>query len=555
MRSPSPRNTLAPALTVLLALLLSSFLSPPPTARADTTHASLTVRTDHGWVRGALHHAGGRVFQGIPFAAPPTGELRWRPPRPGERWTGVRDATAAAAPCAQLPLTLLPDGGPVLPGESNRTGSTAEDCLYLNVWTPARTGGRPLPVLVWLHGGGNAFGAGSDYDGSALAARGLVVVTVNYRLGALGFLAHPALSQESGDRASGDYGLMDQQAALRWVRHNIGAFGGDPDRVTLGGQSAGAVDTCAHIASPTAANLFQRAVQQSGSCASQGGPTPLTLSAAEQRGRDFAASVGCAEPATAAGCLRALPTTELLRGAGTGTGSLWLPNTGPRILPRPPHQAWAEGRVNAVPTLNGTTHDEYRYFTALYVDLLGGGPLTAASYATSVGLQYGGRAPAVLATYPASAYPSPNLAYSAVNTDQRFACPARADSRLYSTRAPVYAYEFHDAQAPPFIPAPHTPQGAFHASELAYLFPLDSLRLTPAQQRLSATMTAYWARFAATGDPHAPGLPAWPRHTTEAEGDRVQVLAPDRVAPTTGFATDHHCGFWLPSPASRGAGR
>ncbi|MDC0770872.1 carboxylesterase/lipase family protein [Streptomyces sp. HD] len=553
MRSPSLRNALSRATTVLLALLLSFLTAPPSTARAAAAHDSLVVRTDRGWVRGAAHRDGGRVFQGIPFAAPPTGRSRWRPPRPAERWSGVRDATAPARPCPQLPLTLLPDGGPVLPGESNRTGSTTEDCLYLNVWTPARTIGRPLPVLVWLHGGGNAYGAGSDYDGSALAARGVVVVTVNYRLGALGFLAHPALSSESRDHASGDYGLMDQQAALRWVRHNIGAFGGDRHRVTLGGQSAGSADTCAHIASPTAKGLFQQAIQQSGSCASDGGLTPLTLGAAERKGSNFAASLGCADPTTAAPCLRALPTTELLRGAGTGAASLWGPNTEPRVLPRPPHQAWAEGRVNAVPTLNGNTHDEYRYFTALYVDLPGGGPLTTASYAALIELQHGSRAAAVLATYPASAYPSPNLAYSAVNTDQRFACPARSDSRLHGARAPVYAYEFHDPQAPPFIPAPHTPQGAFHASELAYLFPMDSLRLTPAQQRLSATMTAYWARFAATGDPNAPGAPAWPRYT--AEGDRIQVLAPDRVGPTTGFATDHHCAFWLPSSAPRGAVR
>ncbi|MFI7413051.1 carboxylesterase/lipase family protein [Streptomyces sp. NPDC049627] len=556
MRPPSLRTTLTRAMTVLVLLLLSSPATPVPSAaaRADAAHGSLTVRTDHGWVHGAVHRDGGRVFRGIPFAAPPTGPLRWRPPRPAGRWSGVRDATAPAGPCPQLPLTLLPDGGPVLPGESNRTGSTTEDCLYLNVWTPARTGGRPLPVLVWLHGGGNAYGAGSDYDGAALAARGLVVVTVNYRLGALGFLAHPALSAESGDHASGDYGLMDQQAALRWVGRNIGAFGGDRDRVTLGGQSAGSVDTCAHIASPTAKGLFQRAIQQSGSCASDGALTPLTLGAAEQKGRAFAASAGCADPTTAATCLRALTTTELLRATGTGTASLWGPNTGPRVLPRPPRTAWAEGRVNAVPTLSGTTHDEYRYFTALYVDLLGGGPLTPDSYATLIRLQHGSRAPMVLDTYPAAAYPSPNLAYSAVNTDQRFACPARADSLLYGTRAPVYAYEFHDPQAPPFIPAPHTPQGAFHASELAYLFPTDALApLTPAQRRLSATMTAYWARFAATGDPNAPGTPPWPRHT--ADRDRIQVLAPDRVAPTTGFAADHHCAFWQPSPVPRGAAR
>ncbi|GGU08375.1 carboxylesterase/lipase family protein [Streptomyces coeruleorubidus] len=553
MRAPSLRHALARAAAAVAALLLSLTV-PPPTAHARSGTDSLVVRTDRGWVRGAAVHDGGRVFQGIPFAAPPTGELRWRPPRPAPQWSGVRDATEPAHPCPQLPLTLLPDRGPVLPGESNRTGSTVEDCLYLNVWTPARTDGRPLPVLVWLHGGSNVYGAGSDYDGAALATRGVVVVTVNYRLGALGFLAHPALSAEGADRASGDYALMDQQAALRWVRRNIGAFGGDRNRVTLGGQSAGSADTCLHIASPTAKGLFHRAIQQSGSCAAGGGLTPLTLDAAERKGSEFAAAVGCTDPPTATACLRTVPVTELIRAIGTGASSSWSPNTGPRVLPRPPHEAWADGRVNAVPTLSGSTHDEYRYFTALHVDLLGGGPLTPASYAALIQLQHGNRAAAVLGTYPASAYPSPNLAYSAVGTDQRFACPARADSRLYGNRVPVYAYEFHDPQAPPFIPAPHTPQGAFHASELAYLFPMDAVSpLTPAQRRLSATMTAYWARFAATGDPNAPGTPPWPRYT--ADEDRIQVLTPDRVGPTTGFAADHHCAFWQPSPGPRGAER
>ncbi|MEU6067549.1 carboxylesterase family protein [Streptomyces sp. NPDC047082] len=540
MRLHSARRTATRAMTALAALLLP--ITAPADVFAVADHDPLVVRTAAGAVRGAVGPEGGRIFQGIPFATPPTGALRWRPPRPPAPWSGIRDATAPGHPCPQPPLTLLPDGGPVLPGESNRTGSTSEDCLFLNVWTPAHTRGRAWPVLVWLHGGGNAYGAGSDYDGSALARHGVVVVTVNYRLGALGFLAHPALSAESSDRASGDYGLMDQQAALRWVRHNIGVFGGDRHRVTLGGQSAGSADTCLNIASPTAKGLFHRAVQQSGSCVSDTALAPLTLAVAEQRGSSFAASVGCTDPAAAAACLRAAPVTELIAD-DSGASSLWAANTGPRVLPLSPRAAWSAGRANAVPVLSGSTHDEYRYFTALRVDLLGGGPLTPAAYAALIKAQYPAEAAAILDTYPASAYPSPNVAYSAVGTDRFFACPARGDSRLYSGRVPVYAYEFNDPEAPPFIPAPHTPQGAFHASELAYLFPMDSLRpLTPAQRRLSVTMTGYWARFAATGNPNGPGSPVWPRYTTDRDG--VQVLAPNRTAPTADFAADHRCAFW-----------
>ncbi|MGP3950029.1 carboxylesterase/lipase family protein [Streptomyces sp. 7N604] len=517
---------------------------PAPTTAASHARGQdpLTVSTSLGTVRGTTGRDGVRVFQGIPYAAPPTGELRWRPPKPARPWSGVRDASSPASPCPQIPLTLLPDGSPILPGESNRTGSTSEDCLYLNVWTPTRTSGGRLPVLVWLHGGGNTYGAGSDYDAAALASRGMVVVTVNYRLGALGWLAHPALSAESTDAASGDYGLMDQQAALRWVRQHIGAFGGDRQRVTLGGQSAGSADTCLHIASPTAQRLFHQAIQQSGSCTSADALAPLPLPAAERNGQDFAASVGCTDPANAAACLRAVPVTRLI-GSAPRPSALWTPNTGPDVLPVAPREAWASGRVNAVPTLSGSTHDEYRYFTAVYVDLLGNGPLTPASYAALVRLQQPGKAEAILREYPAAAYPSANLAYSAYGTDQRFACPAREDSRLYSGRVPVYAYEFADPQAPPFVPAPHTPQGAFHASELVYLFPMDALRpLTPAQKRLSRVMTGYWARFVATGNPNGPGAPVWPRYT--AGGDRIQVLDPGGVAPTTGFPADHHCAFW-----------
>ncbi len=507
------------------------------------------IRIASGRLRGLALATGGRVFDGIPYAAPPVGALRWRPPAPVTPWLGVRGALRTASPCAQLPLTILPGGKSILPGASNKTGSTSEDCLYLNVWTAAGRSRRPRPVYVWFHGGSNIYGAGSDYDGSALAARGVDVVTVNYRLGPLGFLAHPALAAQSSDHASGDYGLMDQLAALRWVRRNIRAFGGNPGQVTIGGQSAGSFDTCYLIASPIARGLLQRAIQESGSCLAGGAAKTPTLGAAQATGEQFAASVGCPNPVTAAVCLRAVPVKTLIGGELTGS---WGPNTGTSILPRSPPAAWAAGTTSRVPVLSGSAHDEYRFFTFVYIDFLAGHPLTPATYAAQVRKEQPQNAAAILHEYPTSAYRSPNLAYAAYHTDSFFACPAHADDGFYGARVPTYAYEFHDENAPPFVDAPNTPQGAFHASELAYLFPNTAVRpLNAAQRRLSRVMLGYWSRFISTGNPNRSGLPAWPRF--HPSRDKVLELVPGEIAPTSRFAADHHCVFWhsvLGIPAS-----
>lgn len=553
MAVPRPPRHVARLLAAATAVAtITAPLAPASTAQAAPAQAAQAAKkgspdrrdpavvvTRDGAVRGTVT-ADHRVFQGIPFAAPPVGNLRWRPPQPATPWTGVRDATAPASPCPQEPVA-------VLPGPSNRAGSLSEDCLYLNVWTPATHSTTARPVFVWFHGGSNVVGAGSDYDGSLLAARGIVVVTVNYRLGALGFLAHPALSADSPDRASGDYGLLDQQAALRWVRDNIGAFGGDPRQVTIGGESAGATDTCAHLVSPTARGLFVRAVQQSGSCVSGGASSPPTLAEAQAAGQRFAASVGCAEPATAAACLRAVPVSRLL---DAEAASAWGPNLGPSVLPVAPAVAWAIGQANEVPVLNGSNHDEYRFFTSVNIDFTGAGPLTPATYAARVGEEFSGAAEAVLAEYPVSAYATPNLAYATLKTDQVFACRARADAILYGASEPVFAYEFDDPQAPPFVDDPNLPQGAFHAAELAYLF--VGLPLTSPQQRhLSEVMVGYWSRFIATGDPNGHGQPTWPRYrpaggpgSRGGRADLVQRLTPQGASPTSDFAADHHCAFW-----------
>ena len=293
-------------------------------------------------------------------------------------------------------------------------------------------------------------------------------MTVNYRLGPLGYLALPGLSAQSPDHTSGDYGLMDQVAALRWVRANIAAFGGNPRQVTVGGQSAGAWASCDLIASPAARGLFERAILESGTCAAGGSGSnataPIsTLGAAEAAGQTFAASVGCSDAATQLSCLRALPASKLISGELAAT---WGVNTGPAVLPISPAAAWAKGRINRVPVLVGTTHDEYRFRTFVNVNLLGGGPLTPATYATRVQQENPGSAGAILAKYPASAYPSPDLAYATEKTDSLYSCPAHADDLLYSTRVPVYAYEFDDQHAPPFFAAPDQHSRRAHSTPL-----------------------------------------------------------------------------------------
>ena len=533
--------------------LTVAIVAMPVSASALAGTARAVVNTRSGAVRGVVRGAY-RVFQDIPYAAPPVGQLRWRPPEPAARWNGVRDASRPGSPCSQLPLRLLPGGKAILPGASNLTGSTSEDCLYLNVWTPARPA-HPRPVFVWFHGGNDIFGAGSDYDGAQLTVKGgVVVVTVNYRLGPLGYFALPALSAHSPDHTSGDYGLMDQLAALRWVRANIAAFGGNPHQVTVGGQSAGAWASCDLIASPSARGLFERAILESGTCAAGGSGSNATapvstLGAAEAAGQTFATSVGCGDAVTQLSCLRALPASKLISGELAAT---WGVNTGPAVLPISPAAAWAKGRINRVPMLVGTTHDEYRFRTFVNVDLLGGGPLTPATYATRTEQENAGSAGAILAQYPASAYPSPDLAYATQKTDSLYSCPAHADDLLYSTRVPVYAYEFDDQHAPPFFAAPTSiPQGAFHASEVAYLFPFHDLApLTASQQRLSNLMVGYWSHFIASGNPNAPGTPSWPRYRRPAQRggasgtNLIQELKPGAVKPSGSFVTEHHCGFW-----------
>ena len=375
------------------------------------------VGTTNGAVRGT---SSGSVneFLGIPYAAPPVGALRWQPPQPAANWSGVRDATQFAPHC---PQSATPFG----------QASTSEDCLFLNVFTPSRQqAGARHPVMVWIHGGALVTGESNDYNPAKLVEDGVTVVTINYRLGALGFLAHPALADANGQ--SGDYGLMDQQAALRWVQRNIASFGGDPRNVTIFGESAGGLSTLSQIASPAARGLFSRAIVESGSY----NLTQASLASAEAAGQAFAAKAGCSDQAAA--CLRSLPVSTILANENAGG---YTPNINSEVLPQTLKTAFATGEFNRVPIINGTNHDEWRLFVAL--SELEGNPVTAANYQSMISATLGVPAPVaavIAAEYPLSAYPSPAVALGAVGTDAIFACPGpdhrsdgieiRADIRL-----------------------------------------------------------------------------------------------------------------------------
>jgi len=522
-----------------LVLVLGGFGTGAAHASSSDGAAALVVHTDRGTVAG-MYSGDARAFLGIPYAAPPIGALRWRPPQPAARWSGVRQATQPGSACAQT-------GSPV---SGVPATTTSEDCLYLNVYTPRHERGRRLPVMVWIHGGAFTGGTGSDYDGAAIAAKGdVIVVTINYRLSAFGFLALPALDNEGGADSSGDFGLLDQQAALRWVQHNAAAFGGDARNVTEFGESAGAASVCANMASPPAAGLFARAIAESGCL------IPLTSrQAGEVQGAALAASLGCADPAAAAVCLRAKPAADILTAEGSQS---WSPTDGGPTLPLQPPQAFIAGRYNHVPLLQGTNHDEGRFFVALQFDAQGS-PLTAAGYPGALAAIFGPTAVSFIAgEYPLADFASPDLALAAVQTDGEFACPALLADRL-AAGSGVYGYEFSDPSPPNFLPLhPTFPLGAAHSLELQYVFqrvPLfDTVpSFTPAQLVLSDQIIRYWTAFAATGNPNggngnsrpAPGLAPWPAFT--AQQPQIQELVPGGVAtvPAADFATDHRCAFW-----------
>lgn len=503
--------------------------APGPGAKPAAPTDPAVVQTSTGAVRGVLG-PDFRLFSGIPYAAPPVGPLRWQPPEPPAHWDGVRDATKPGVRCIQ-DTAYDPDFG----------RPTGEDCLNLNVWTPTgATPAAPRPVMVWIHGGGFLNGSADIYDGRWLTTRGdIVVVTVNYRLGALGFLAHPALSRNG---QSGNYGLADQQAALRWVRDNIAGFGGDPQKVTIAGESAGAMSVCDHLVAPGSEGLFSAAILQSGPCQAQSDlPTARAVS------DDYAAEAGCTDPAAVAQCLRALPPARLERApayVGFGPDRLTGPVTGTEVLPIDPMTAITSGRVARVPVLIGTNTDEFSLFVAL--QYLKHHELPP--YRQLLDETFGAGAAAVAERYPLDHYAgNTGLAYSAAVTDGVFACPTERITAGLVHSAPVYAYEFNDRTAPAPDPMRHVPfpVGASHSLELRYLFDIGGAPpLNPAQQVLSDQMVAYWSQFVKTGAPDVEGQPEWPQLGADAATGPRMSLQTGPLSITTDYAARHQCAFW-----------
>jgi para-nitrobenzyl esterase len=536
--------------SVLSATILAAGLSA--CGGGGSGSDDLDVSTTNGTVSG-YESSRSLNYLGIPYAAPPVGDLRWRAPAAAASWSGKRSAKAFGAHCPQ-------------PGTAFGAVSVNEDCLYLNVYTPKTPGN--YPVMVWIHGGAFYLGLSNGYNPERLVAAGNVVVTLNYRLGALGFMSHPALSAENlaggGVAASGNYGLMDQQAALRWVRDNIANFGGNRNNVTIFGESAGGFSVHAHLASPGSTGLFHKAIIQSGAYAFSAAAQP-DLARAETTGNDLGVANGCSGANSTVACLRSIPVTALLASQAAAWPSGPIPSVDTSVLPGSVFARISAGTYNRVPLIQGATRDEWRLFVALdevtpptvdkpYL----GAAINAGNYVAAItgtfpylaAAPFPGTFPTTLATvfYPAAGFGgNHSVALGALGTDLLFACNSRLSSKLQEANASVYVYEFADDTVPPMIPGRSFPMGAGHTTELNYVFDTGSFTRTGTQNAVADTMVAAWSRFAATGNPNAAATPtAWP-----AFGATDQVLSFNPVGttliPDATFSATHRCStLWTP---------
>ena len=455
------------------------------------------VLTESGALSG-MHEGGISVYKGVPFAAPPIGELRWRPPVHVAPWTGPRKADAFAPACVQVGVSM--------PGET--PPAVSEDCLYLNIWTPAKAipAQEHLPVIVWIYGGGYNNGSASMplYWGDQLARKGVIVVTIAYRLGPLGFLAHPELTRESAHKSSGNYGLMDQIAALEWIQRNIANFGGDAKNVTIAGQSAGAMSVSMLMASPQAKGLFQRAIGESGGLFEPLQLAPKYLLAnAEQDGQKYAASLGAASIQD----LRRLPAEALFKGSA---GDVSHPVIDPYVLPAAPYEAFASGQQNDVPLLLGSNAEEAR-------SLVDVSHMKAATFDSDLEHSWGPLPAPLVAAYPHTTDAEAQQARLGLERDLRFGWDMWAWARLQAGtgKSPVYYYSFR--QQPPFpVGSVYAGWGASHYAELWYVFDhLDQVpwRWSVADRKVAEEISSYWINFAKSGNPNGPGLPQWPAFT------------------------------------------
>ncbi|MGA2852608.1 MAG: carboxylesterase family protein [Verrucomicrobiota bacterium] len=469
---------------ILLAAVFFLF-----TAGLGLAQQPAPVSVEGGLVQGTSED-GLTVYRGIPFAAPPVGDLRWRAPLPAANWSGVRQADKF---------------GPS-PIQGTRTGpDMSEDCLYLNVWTPAKSAGDKIPVLVWIYGGGFSAGSTSDrsYSGEKLARKGVVFVSINYRVGQLGFLAHPELSAESPNHVSGNYGLLDQIAGLQWVKKNIAAFGGDPNKVTIFGESAGGISVSMLCASPLAKGLFTGAVSESGG--SFGPPRPTTmpgenlkrLAGAERDGEAYARSAGISSIAE----LRKIAPDKLPASHGLGSGSSW-PIIDGWVIPDDQYKLYSAGKYNHTPILVGYNSDEGASFSP---------PRTPENYATNVETRYGPFADKLLKAYPAGSNTVPKTARDLMR-DTAFGWHTWSWARLQSKtgKSKVFYYYFDQA-------APRAGYGSPHGADVAYVFQHlnpKSPQIKQADLEISDAMSTYWVNFAKHGDPNGKGVPKWPAFST-----------------------------------------
>lgn len=526
--------------------------APPPDPARQAADAEvnaespLTVELDSGAVRGRADDAT-RQFLGIPYAAAPVGDLRWQPPQSVPHWDGIRDATEPEARCTQtmmMPTGSL-DSGSMQPGEQP-ADEPSEDCLYLNVTTPRDAAAdAPLPVMVWWHGGGFTTGAGSEYDAARMADQGnVIVVTVNYRLGVFGYFGLPGLP------GSGNFGLADQFASLEWAQRNAGAFGGDPDSVTVFGESAGGMSTCAALTSPRAEGLIDKAIISSGSCmlewpagtqypSSQAETPYIDVEQDRADGLALAREMGCRDDVLA--CMRDKPADELLPHTQDFANHLAY---GTDLLPVDPADALAAGEVADAPVISGGNRDEGRAFVAGAI-MHDPTTITPLTYTGLLQRAFEGDAGKVAGRYPMEQYGSAALAWATVVTDATWACPTRRGEHMLARRGPTYAYEFADPNAPNVNLSwvPQFPMGAAHATDLPYIFDLGGRNmLAPGgQQDLARRMIGYWTSFAHSGDPNHEGAPHWA--PIEPDSGATLQLAPGAVGPVDNAAV-HNCRFW-----------